>query len=504
MPAITLTPGSSTSNVIRLTYNAGALNTVIKRTPASDFNTDGVSLERYIGGYNNSYYIFAPAVVVAEGVSLNQYIVQSTPLYPIPSGFTFLSGWNFTGAYDSTYADFSTTINTDDTVTAKTGAYSGVYANSAGSIYLGDKAVFSVKLSVYNGSSANNAVGIGSEGGYIPGSAIVDPYPFSFLGGNFDSVGFYDDGTTYAMSNVQINTFTNATFQTNNAIIDVAVDRVNHKMWYRVNGGGWQGNDNGRNGDYSYLVMGQTSLYYWCSSGGSPEPGPVQATSIISSGGSFVSALRNGIRYSVLGGTVRTADFIQAGYTYVLNDIDLDAYFWCTSTGVTESPPVSAAPYAYPAATRYGIAWPVVDVIVTGGGTGTGTGTGTGYDNNGSFSYVVQSQDGTFYWASSGGTPEPGPQTANHEIYDGPTLIAAQKNGTTYNVLGLVTADFIQAGYGYVLNDIDKDNYTWCNSSQVVEEPPVDASPYDNETAYRYGIIWNVFTLFTTGGGPPE
>jgi hypothetical protein len=262
------------------------------------------------------------------------------------------------------------------------------------------------------------------------------------------------------------------------------------------------------NGSYSYLLRGQTSLYYWSSAGGSPESGPVQATSLIISGATILSALKDSTRYSVLGGTVRTADFIQAGYTYVLNNTDTGTYYWCTSGGITESPPVNAAPYAAPAGTRYGIAWPVVDIIVTGSGgggtgtgTGTGSGTGTGYDNNGSYSYVVQSQDGTLYWASSGGTPEPGPQIANHEIYDGPTLIAAQKNGTTYNVLGLVTADFIQAGYGYVLNDIDNDNYRWCNSSQVVEEPPVDASPYDNETAYRYGIIWNVFTLFTTGGG---
>ena len=377
MPAITITPGSSTSNVIRLTYNAGALSKPMTRTPGIEFNTDGVSLERYMGGYDNNSYVFAPGVIVAEGTSLNQYIVQSTPLYSIPYGFTFLSGWNFTGAYESTYAEFSTTIDTDDTVTAKTNAYSLVFANAAGSIYLGDKAVFSVKLSVYNGVSEYNGVGIGSEGGYIAGSAIVDPYPYSFLGGNFDSIGFYDNGKTYANSNFEINTYTNATFQTNNAIIDVAVDRVIHKMWYRVNGGQWQGNDNGRSGDYSYLVMGQTSLYYWCNSAGLPESGPIQATSITSSGGSFVSALRNGIRYLVLGGTVRTVNFIQAGYTYVTHDIDLDTYYWCTSEGVTESPAVSAAPYADLVGTRYGIAWPVVDLLVTGGGTGTGTGTGT-------------------------------------------------------------------------------------------------------------------------------
>jgi hypothetical protein len=32
-----------------------------------------------------------------------------------------------------------------------------------------------------------------------------------------------------------------AVFETNGQIIDVAVDTVNYKMWYRVAGGAWQG-----------------------------------------------------------------------------------------------------------------------------------------------------------------------------------------------------------------------------------------------------------------------
>ena len=59
MPAITITPGSSAANVITLTYNAGALSKPMTRIPGIEFNTDGVSLERYIDGYNNYNYVLS-------------------------------------------------------------------------------------------------------------------------------------------------------------------------------------------------------------------------------------------------------------------------------------------------------------------------------------------------------------------------------------------------------------------------------------------------------------
>jgi hypothetical protein len=60
-----------------------------------------------------------------------------------------------------------------------------------------------------------------------------------FLGVDNQAVSIYDAGsvwTNYASvaSGYEI-------FETNGQIIDVAVDTVNNKMWYRVAGGAWQG-----------------------------------------------------------------------------------------------------------------------------------------------------------------------------------------------------------------------------------------------------------------------
>jgi hypothetical protein len=137
--------------------------------------------------------------------------------------------------------------------------------------------------------------------------------------------------------------------------------------------------------------------------------------------------------------------------------------------------------------------------------------------NVGSFDpyiYIVQDQVGTYYWANSVGTPQPGPiEAADPFSYP---ITSALKSGIRRNVLGLVTADFIQAGNNYVVNDTVNNTYIWCNIAAVIETPPVDAVSYYNETAYRYGIIWTVLTLYTTGGetgtgtgtgtdtGPPE
>jgi hypothetical protein len=115
------------------------------------------------------------------------------------------------------------------------------------------------------------------------------------------------------------------------------------------------------------------------------------------------------------------------------------------------------------------------------------------------FRYIVQDQVGTYYWANSAGTPQPGPIEAADPL--GNPITSALKSGIRRYVVGLVTADFIQAGNNYVVNDTVNNTYIWCNSSVVIETPPVNAVSYYNETAYRYGIIWTVLTLYTTGGG---
>jgi hypothetical protein len=126
---------------------------------------------------------------------------------------------------------------------------------------------------------------------------------------------------------------------------------------------------------YRYIVEATPDVFYWANSAGTPQPGQVQALDPI--GEPITSALKLGVRISVI--AVIDADFIQAGNNYVVNDTSLGTYTWCNSTGIRENPQVDAAPYVSMTATRYGIVWPVVDLLEAGG-TGTGTGTDTGSD----------------------------------------------------------------------------------------------------------------------------
>jgi hypothetical protein len=124
---------------------------------------------------------------------------------------------------------------------------------------------------------------------------------------------------------------------------------------------------------YRYVVEATAEVFYWANSAGTPQPGPVQALEPL--GAQITSALKLGVRLSVI--DTIAADFIEAGYNSVINDISLGTYTWCNSIGIRETPPVDAAPYSSMTATRYGIVWPIFDLLEAGGGTGTGTGTGT-------------------------------------------------------------------------------------------------------------------------------
>lgn len=125
---------------------------------------------------------------------------------------------------------------------------------------------------------------------------------------------------------------------------------------------------------FRYIVEAQPDVFYWANSAGTPQPGPVQALEPL--GEPITSALKLGERVNVV--DVIVADFIQAGNNYVVYDNVYLTYTWCNSTGIRETPAVDAAPYTSMTATRYGIVWPIVDLLSSGGGTGTGTDTGSG------------------------------------------------------------------------------------------------------------------------------
>lgn len=137
------------------------------------------------------------------------------------------------------------------------------------------------------------------------------------------------------------------------------------------------------------------------------------------------------------------------------------------------------------------------DAGALSGAVGFSTGTSE-YPENGSYSYLVQTAGGTYYWATSGGVIE-GPEATSPL---GSPVTSALNDATRYKVLGLVDPDFIQAGFNYLLYD-GLDNYTWCNSSGIEEDPPVSAPFVDTGTltASRIGELWNYVDIISGGGG---
>jgi hypothetical protein len=92
--------------------------------------------------------------------------------------------------------------------------------------------MFSVTHTTWSGGGSDG-VGVGSSTTDYIGT------PNKFLGSDNQAVGIYDDGTVWTNNNSVASGY--AIFETNGQIIDVAVDTVNNKMWYRVAGGAWQG-----------------------------------------------------------------------------------------------------------------------------------------------------------------------------------------------------------------------------------------------------------------------
>jgi len=188
-------------------------------------NTGGISLAVIAGLPQNLY----PAVSLFDGTYNAQFIVNPASTYGTPAGFTFLNNWDWAGGFDPNYVSLTTTYNADDTVTALTNANNAVL----GSVIIapGTKRMFSVTHTTWSGTTGADAVGVGSASTDYTG-------PAKYLGNTNQSLAIYDDGSVWTNNNTIGSG--NAVFQTNGQIIDVAVDTVNNKMWYRVAGGAWQ------------------------------------------------------------------------------------------------------------------------------------------------------------------------------------------------------------------------------------------------------------------------
>ena len=189
-------------------------------------NTGGFSLAVIAGLPQNLY----PAVSVVSGTYNSEFIINPASTYGTPAGFTFLNNW-YWSTYDVNFVSVSQTYNTDDTATALATANNAVLGSYA--IAPSTKRMFSVTHTTWSGYPGYDGVGVGSATTDYIGS------PNKFLGVDNQALGIYDDGSVWT-NNASVDSG-NAIFETNGQIIDVAVDTVNNKMWYRVAGGAWQG-----------------------------------------------------------------------------------------------------------------------------------------------------------------------------------------------------------------------------------------------------------------------
>lgn len=184
-----------------------------------------------LNGYPRDIF---PGVNVVDGTASVSIIkVRKTPKYEYPENFTFMSNWNFV-TYDPEYVVLTTTNSSNDTARAiqGSGAWNQVFGNVPILDY--ERVVFSVDI--VSVSDQSFTFGNGQDGIEAVGVGISSSSPSQVLAS--DSVAFYNDGAVWTNNSLLGCNY--APFMGSNHVIDVAVDRVSSKIWYRVDGNAWQ------------------------------------------------------------------------------------------------------------------------------------------------------------------------------------------------------------------------------------------------------------------------
>ena len=157
-----------------------------------------------------------------EGVSVGQEV-----LTPYPVNETIAWQWN------PDYAGTGILLTNNNTRATGTYAISGVdYATVLGSIPItsGQKVMFSLTQNVWGQLADEVGIGIGNLSTNLN----------AWAGYTIDSGALYDAGQWWT-NDSEIATGL-PTFQNNDMVIDVAVDRQNNLIWFRVNGKLWNNN----------------------------------------------------------------------------------------------------------------------------------------------------------------------------------------------------------------------------------------------------------------------
>jgi len=184
-----------------------------------------------LNGYPRDIF---PGVNVVDGTATVSIIkVRSTPKYDYPSNFLFMSNWHFE-SYDPYKVVLSTTNSSNDTARAiqGSGAWNQVFGNVPILNY--ERVVFSVEIVSVSDQSFSS--GDGQDGVEAVGVGTSSSSPSQIMAS--DSVAFYNDGAVWTNNSLLGCNY--APFMGSNHVIDVAVDRVSSKIWYRVDGNTWQ------------------------------------------------------------------------------------------------------------------------------------------------------------------------------------------------------------------------------------------------------------------------
>lgn len=173
-----------------------------------------------------------------------------------------------------------TVAGTANNTSGNEGIATGTYS------FLGSQVMFSLTVDVH---ATFNAQGVGF-GNYNANIA-------NYIGGDTNSVGFYNSGYFYFDNNISYSGYPSF-FGVNN-IVDIAIDDINHLTWVRVNGGDWMGDpaanpSTGANG-VPYTLTGP--LYLMVTAGDANDLGQLSInasnTYPIPSGYTFIAGAAN-------------------------------------------------------------------------------------------------------------------------------------------------------------------------------------------------------------------
>jgi hypothetical protein len=157
-------------------------------------------------------------LVNAQGESVSKSVRLP---YTVTNGST----WQWNSDYSGPGIELT---NNNTTATGTSSSLPTVLGSTA--ISAGQKVMFSITQNIWAPVSNDTGIGIGN----------INTVLTDYAGSTAASGALYDAGEWWTNGGTTVSGL--PSFQTNNAVIDVAVDRVNNFIWFRVDNGFWNNN----------------------------------------------------------------------------------------------------------------------------------------------------------------------------------------------------------------------------------------------------------------------